>query len=249
MKRAQFLQLLGAGAGSLLCGRSWAETAELSVSSVEPLEGETQLNAHFVNKGPGLGRRVALTYDDGPTPKITDRILKELSDRKLTATFFMIGNKVRQFQALAREVAAAGHELANHTFTHPALSKLPDNLVHQELDRCQDAIGEVTGKKPVWFRPPYGAFHTPQGRMPRSKHLGVAYWSVDPQDWKKPGAAVISQRILSKVQPGSIILLHDLHTQSAEATPAVLDGLMERGYFLSPMSGFLGDPYGSYFAS
>jgi len=242
MERGTFLKLLGSGL-VYLAGKPVVGAVE---TQAMPENGETQTNAHFVNHGPGFGNRVALTYDDGPSPGVTDIILKELDRRQLKATFFMIGKKVRAYPSLAREVAAAGHELANHTFTHPSLSRLSNDQVISELRQCQEAIGEVTGQEPVWFRPPYGAFRKNQGHMPRAEHLGVAYWSVDPRDWSRPGISRITHTVLNNTRPGSIILLHDLHRQTAEATPTVLDGLEEKDFFLTPMSGLLGDPYGPY---
>lgn len=235
---------MGAGAGWMAVGAP--VSAVLEPTAPGPVLGETEFNAHFVHDGPGFGNRVALTYDDGPSPGVTEHILKELAQRDLTATFFMIGNKVKAYPALAREVAAAGHELANHTYTHPTLSKLDNTRVVEEIRKCQDIIGEVTGKNPSWFRPPYGAFRRNQGHMPRKEDLGVAYWSVDPRDWSRPGTSSIINHVTSHAHAGSIILLHDLHRQTADATPAILDALQEKDFFLTPMSGFLGDPYGPY---
>lgn len=203
--------------------------------------------AHFVYNGPGFGNRIALTYDDGPTPGVTDRILKDLGDRNLKATFFMIGNKVRRYPELAKAVVEAGHEVANHTYTHPSLNRLSDERVIEELTQCQQVLTEVTGATPVWFRPPYAAFQNKrQGPMARNEHLGVAYWSVDPRDWSNPGVDAITNKVLGGTRSGSIILLHDLKKQTAQATPAILDGLMERGFNFTTLSGYLGDPYGSY---
>jgi peptidoglycan/xylan/chitin deacetylase (PgdA/CDA1 family) len=240
MKRSEFLQSIGLGFGAYaLLGRTAA--------GQESLQGEYELNAHFVHSGPGLGNRVSLTYDDGPSPGVTERVLKELDKHKITATFFMIGKKVEAYPALAREVAAAGHELANHTYTHPYLSKYSATRVRDELTRCQEAIAEVTGVTPVWFRPPYGAFRTNQGSLAREQDLGVAYWSIDPRDWSRPGASTIVSRIVSSARPGAIILLHDLHRQTADATGPLLEQLCEKSYQFSPISGFLGDPYGRHY--
>lgn len=206
------------------------------------------VNPAFVNSGPGLGHRIALTFDDGPTPGVTDVILKELADRDLVATFFMIGRKAEQFRDLAQAVRDAGHELANHTFTHPNLAGLPDARVDYEIRRAQEAVENATGAHPVWFRPPYGAFRRPQGQIALQQDLGVAYWSVDPMDWKRPGAGAIASSVVRRSQPGSIILLHDLHKQTAEAVPALLDGLLERDFVMVTLSTLLGHPYGKVLA-
>lgn len=264
MKRSEFLKLLvmGSCAANMPAHKLRAVTedssptpsdAESLISSdaveVQPkLYDEYQhLNAHFITRGPGLGKRICLTYDDGPTPGITDRILNELARRKLKATFFMIGRKVEQYPSLAREVVAAGHEVANHTFTHPALNRLPEARVDEEIRRAQDVISDITGHQPNWFRPPYGAFRQDQGPTPLSYKLGVANWSVDPRDWASPGASVIVQRVLSATTPGSIILLHDLKRQTLDATGPILDGLLEKRFHFASLTTLIGDPYGPHY--
>jgi peptidoglycan-N-acetylglucosamine deacetylase len=237
MRRKEFLKLITAGSASY-CLNPFSLLAEEN-----PSMGEYELNTDFVFRGPGLGRRVAMTFDDGPSPGVTDVILKELAQRNLIATFFMIGNKVERYASLAREVAAAGHEVANHSYTHPALNRLSPDRVDYELQKTQEVIQHVTGKTPLWFRPPYGAFRHEQSSIPRSKSLGVAYWSVDPRDWAKPGVGTIVSRVSSGANPGSIILLHDLHTQTRDAAGSIFDNLIESSYNLTSLTGFLGVPY------
>lgn len=204
----------------------------------------TPLEPHFINKGNAFGNRVALTYDDGPSPGVTEKVLEELAKRNLRATFFMIGKKAKAYASLAKEVADAGHEVANHTFTHPNLAKLSQSRVEDEIERAQQAIAEATGQEPQWFRPPYGAFHRKrQGPIPLENGLGVAYWSVDPRDWSRPGRQQIIDRVVGQSFPGSIILLHDLHFQTASATGELLDGLQEKAYSLSTLTSFVGLPY------
>lgn len=237
MQRKDFLKILGASATGLQFSQL------LALADPNPTQGEFQVNANFVHRGPGLGRRIALTFDDGPSPGVTETVLKELAKRNILATFFMIGNKVERFASLAREVVAAGHEIGNHTYTHPALNTLPDARVEYEIEKTQEVISSVTGKVPMWFRPPYGAFRTNQGSIPRAKSLGVAYWSVDPRDWSKPGVSAIVSRVTTTTNAGSIVLLHDLHTQTADATGAILDNLMESSFSFTPLTNFLGTPY------
>ena len=248
ISRSQFIKLMGTGIGIAASGtRLWANNEPtLSAGTQQPIAPKPT-KAHFVYNGPGFGNRIALTYDDGPTPGITDKILKELADRDLKATFFVIGNKVERYPDLARAVVEAGHEIANHTYTHPSLNRLSDQRVIDELHKCQQVVQEATGVTPMWFRPPYGAFQNKrQGPMARNEHLGVAYWSVDPRDWANPGVNSIVNKVLGGTRSGSIILLHDLKKQTLRATPAILDGLLERQFRFTTISGYLGDPYGSY---
>jgi peptidoglycan-N-acetylglucosamine deacetylase len=202
----------------------------------------------FESSGPGLGNRIAITFDDGPTPGVTEIVLKELDKRKIRSTFFMIGHNAERFPTLAKEVAAAGHEIGNHTYTHPPLSSLPPDRAALEIQKAQDIITEVTGQAPKWLRPPYGAFRRKdQGILAQSRGLGVIYWSVDPRDWSQPGVNQIITRVVSATLPGSIILDHDLHPQTAQAIGTILDQLLEKNYNFTNVSGFLGEPYGPYF--
>ncbi|NBT23279.1 MAG: polysaccharide deacetylase family protein [Verrucomicrobia bacterium] len=236
MRRNDFLRLLTlAGAGLLSPARAQPNPASL--------EGESEVNPHFINSGPGFGNRLALTFDDGPSPGVTERVLAELSKRKLHATFFLIGSKVDAAPHLARRLVDEGHDVANHTYTHPRLAVMSEAAVEQQLARTQEAITRATGVTPVWFRPPYGSFRREQGPIASKLGLGVAYWSVDPQDWAQPGCSAITQRVLSASQPGSIILLHDLHPQTADAVPAIFDGLIERAFLPTPFHNFVGMPY------
>ena len=236
MRRNDFLRLLAlAGAGTI--------TPAFAQPATPAIEGESEINPHFINSGPGFGNRLALTFDDGPTPGITERVLAELSKRNLRATFFLIGAKVDAAPHLARRLVDEGHDVANHSYTHPRLAGMSDSSVEQQLARTQESITRATGVTPVWFRPPYGAFHREQGPIASKMGLGVAYWSVDPKDWSQPGSSAITQRVLSASQPGSIILLHDLHPQTADAVPAIFDGLLERAFTITPFHSFVGQPY------
>ena len=236
MRRSDFLRLLG------LAGAGFAAPA-YSQGGIPIQPGECEINSAFINSGPGFGNRVALTFDDGPSPGVTDRVLNELSKRKLHATFFLIGAKVDASPQLARRIVDEGHDVANHTYTHPRLAGMSDSAVEQQLARAQDSIARATGITPVWFRPPYGAFRREQGSIASKLGLGVAYWSVDPKDWAQPGSSAIAQRVLTASQPGSIILLHDLHSQTADAVPAIFDGLIEKSFTVAPFHSFVGAPY------
>jgi peptidoglycan/xylan/chitin deacetylase (PgdA/CDA1 family) len=160
----------------------------------------------------------------------------------------MIGKNAESFPALAKEVAAAGHEICNHTYDHRALSSLSAAAAADEIQRTQDILAAATGRVPRWLRPPYGAFRRKeQGHLARSRNLGVIWWTVDPLDWKKPGGRQIINRVVSATLPGSVILLHDIHRQTAQAVGPLLDQLLEKGFNFTTVSGFLGEPYGPYF--
>ncbi|SPF80454.1 polysaccharide deacetylase family protein [Pseudoprimorskyibacter insulae] len=186
---------------------------------------------------------VAMTFDDGPHPRLTPLLLDMLKARGLRATFYLIGNRVVKWPDIVKRIADEGHEIGNHSWSHPFLSKLGNDAVLSEIDRTTDAIYKVTGRPPVTFRPPYGAFTNKQRQMLYQKrNLPTVLWSVDPQDWRKPGASTVAKRILGGSRPGAIILSHDIHTGTVNAMPGTLDGLHERGYQLGTVSQIMGWP-------
>jgi len=146
---------------------------------------------------------VAMTFDDGPHPTHTPRLLDMLRERGLRATFYLIGNRVVQYPQIARRIAEEGHEIGNHSWSHPFMNRLGDRQVIQEIDQTTDAIFQVTGRPPVTFRPPYGAFTRQQRTwLNEVRRLPTILWSVDPQDWRRPGASVVANRILQASHQG-----------------------------------------------
>jgi peptidoglycan/xylan/chitin deacetylase (PgdA/CDA1 family) len=174
---------------------------------------------------------VAMTFDDGPHPKNTPRLLDMLRERNIKATFYVIGRNVDLYPNVLRRTVSEGHEIGNHTYTHPILSKLSDSTVREELTKCRDAVARAAGVQPRTMRPPYGALLQRQREWIHSElRYPTIMWSVDPLDWKRPGASVITSRINSGTTPGAIILAHDLHAGTVDAMPATLDGLLRKGY-------------------
>jgi peptidoglycan/xylan/chitin deacetylase (PgdA/CDA1 family) len=177
------------------------------------------------------GNYIAITYDDGPHPVNTPRLLDILAARNIKATFYVIGNSVNQNPGVLRRTVAEGHEIGNHSQTHPLLSKLGDSQLRQEMQRCEDSIGRAAGIRPRTMRPPYGGLLQRQRQLVLNEFgYPTILWSVDPLDWKRPGASVIASRIVSGTTPGGIVLAHDLHTQTIDSMPQALDGLLRRGF-------------------
>ena len=178
---------------------------------------------------------VALTFDDGPNPPCTGRILDVLERYGVPATFFCVGlHASAHTEELARMVEA-GHGLGNHTWSHPFLPDLSLRECEVQLERTFDAIEGGAGVRPApLFRPPYGSrkaeLLTWLGRIGGPT---TVLWDVDTGDWAMPGAAAITEVVLAHVRPGSIVLMHDGggdRSQTAEALPAVIEGLLDRGY-------------------
>jgi peptidoglycan/xylan/chitin deacetylase (PgdA/CDA1 family) len=186
---------------------------------------------------------VAMTFDDGPHPTNTPRLLDMLRERGIRATFYLIGNRVVQYPNIARRISEEGHEIGNHSWSHPFLNRLGASAVTREIDQTTDAIFQVTGRPPVTFRPPYGAFTRSQrAELHAARTLPTILWSVDPQDWRRPGANVVANRILQHAHQGSIILSHDIHRGTIDAMPQTLDGLTARGLQFVTVSQMIGWP-------
>jgi peptidoglycan-N-acetylglucosamine deacetylase len=177
------------------------------------------------------GNYIAMTFDDGPHPQNTTRLLDMLRARNIKATFYVIGRSVDLYPQVVRRTVAEGHEIGNHSQTHRLLSKLSDAELREEMSRCRDAVGRAAGVQPRTMRPPYGGLLQRQRELVHAEFgYPVILWSVDPLDWKRPGAGVISSRILAGASSGGIVLAHDLHAQTVDAMPAALDGLLKRGF-------------------
>lgn len=186
---------------------------------------------------------VAMTFDDGPHPTLTPLLLDILKARGLRATFYLIGRRVVTWPDIVKRIADEGHEIGNHSWSHPNLAGYSNAGVLSQIDRTSDAIFKLTGRPPVTFRPPYGAFTQRQRVMlHNTRKLPTILWSVDPQDWRRPGASVVASRILSHSRPGAIILTHDIQHGTVRAMPRTLDGLTARGIKLGTMSQMMGWP-------
>jgi peptidoglycan-N-acetylglucosamine deacetylase len=190
---------------------------------------------YTVEDGPKV---VALTIDDGPSPVYTPQILQILSRYGVTASFSMIGRNAAAFPGVAREVAAAGHLVVNHTWNHYNLGYMPAVAVPDEISRATDAIHAATGERPSMFRAPYGVWPPAVFSYCARAGLTPLAWSVDPRDWSRPGVGVIVRGILAGTRTGSIILEHDGggdRSQTVAALDIWLPRLLDAGYqFTTP---------------
>lgn len=177
------------------------------------------------------GPYIALTFDDGPNKATTPRLLDMLAKRGIKVTFFILGENAQENTDILKREIAEGHEIGNHSWSHPNLGKMSENAVHDQLQRTQDLVFQVTGSKPKIMRPPYGSFTEHQKKWAAEQFgFKVILWEVDPLDWKKPGPSVVANRIVSETHPGYIILAHDIHAQTVDAMEATLDGLLAKGF-------------------
>jgi peptidoglycan-N-acetylglucosamine deacetylase len=170
---------------------------------------------------------VALTFDDGPDPKVTTKILATLKKYDAQATFFMLGSRVEYYPEIAKDVINAGHELGNHTWTHPNLTNASIKKINSEITRTSAIIEKVTGTKADIFRPPYGAINK---TVRQQTDLPVILWDVDTLDWKHRNANQLLAHVKKSTRDGSIILMHDIHQSTADGLEAVLAYLDGEGY-------------------
>ena len=178
------------------------------------------------------GPYIAMTFDDGPSKALTPHLLDILKERNMHVTFFVLGEMVKPHPEIIQRALAEGHEIGNHSYSHPNLAKMSDEAVKSELNRTKQEIMAANGGKPVTLmRPPYGSFTKEQRRWFHDD-LGytVVLWDVDPLDWKRPGPSIVEQRILEGTHNGSIILSHDIHPGTVEAMPDTFDKLLAKGF-------------------
>lgn len=206
-----------------------------------PLPAANEATGEFIMNGPATANRIALTFDDGPEPGVTDLVLDELKRRGVRATFFMIGNKIAAAPDLARRVLAEGHEIGNHSFTHPDLSKLPDAKAAEEIRMTQGVMRDVLEHRPKWFRPPYGGLRRNQAALVTDHDMRIIFWTIDTEDWKRPAPSVeqLTAAALSDLKPGAIILFHDTHANTAKALAPILAAFDERHLVASTLSELL----------
>ena len=179
---------------------------------------------------PTTGNKViALTFDDGPGP-YTAHLLDILDQYGAKATFFLIGSKVSGQASVARSIQARGHQLGNHSWSHPELPKLSVDQIAGEIDRTNEAIRQATGVKPTILRPPYGAANGVVLEQLRARGMSSILWSVDTRDWADRNSQIVCSRAVAGARPGAVILMHDIHQTSVNAVPCILSSLKQQGY-------------------
>lgn len=226
---------------TIIAGWAYVEAGEQKgyVKVVE-LTDPVSLGNKAYNKGiataNGQVKRVALTFDDGPNEFVTPHILSVLKKYKAKATFFMVGKNVSKNQAIVQQMVEEGHEIGNHTWNHPNLTKLTNTSVKQEVERTNKAIYEAIGQNPTLFRPPYGATND---QVRSVIEMPTILWSVDTLDWKHRNAKKILSYVKTSAKDGSIILMHDIHQSTADGLEDVILYLQKQDYELVTVSDIL----------
>ena len=228
MKRAAWLT---AGAAPVLWGAyTW---------------GSHLLTLGSVWRGARERRAVALTFDDGPDPSLTPRVLDILEREEVHGAFFMIGRRAAHAPAVARRIAEAGHDLGNHTWSHPSLWRCGPDRTAREIGDGHAAITQAAGAPPRFFRPPWGKTNLAMFGVLRRLETPCVFWTVQPESRRPVDPAVQARRGTARARPGAIYDLHDADgvpgagTRLVEYLPALIAGLRRQGYALVPLRDLL----------
>ena len=245
--RAQRPQARSAAASSRLVRRS-SRVEESTPRAASTRSWETVPAASgrpFVPHAPGHrvaqvsvpGNYVAVTFDDGPSSAYTPQVLDILRRHGARATFFVTGRNASHNRSLLARAVAEGHEIGNHTYSHIKMTASGSSTIAREIERTSEIIREATGYYPTAMRPPYGAVNSNLvEQMFQNYGMHTVLWDVDTRDWQHPGVATVVERAVGKAQPGSIILLHDIHASTLEAVEDIIVGLKARGFKLVTVS-------------
>ncbi|MDE7243460.1 MAG: polysaccharide deacetylase family protein [Oscillospiraceae bacterium] len=229
MKRI-FSFLLAACLPPVLAGCTVAEpdlTGYASGPAEIPVEILGELDTDTRQALTGDRKYIALTFDDGPRADTTGRLLEGLAQRNAACTFFIIGEQVRGNEYLLCRMASDGHQIGSHTYSHTRLTTVSKENMVEEIHKTEVVLKEVAGDKTFWLRPPYGQIDSTRAQEIKTPMI---YWSVDPQDWKLLNTEKVVDAVVSTVQPGDIILLHDFYSTSVDAALQIIDQLQPQGF-------------------
>lgn len=172
-------------------------------------------------------KKIAITFDDGPHPVYTEKLLKGLKERNVRATFFVLGQKAKEHPEIIKQMEEDGHIIGNHTYTHIQLRNSNREKFRNELVLTNEVISGITGREVQYVRPPYGTWDK---KLEEELNMFPVLWNVDPNDWCTGNADKVTRRIVGKAKENSIILLHDCYQSSVDAALASIDILTEEGY-------------------
>ena len=178
-------------------------------------------------------KTIALTFDDGPNPATTSKILDALKQNKGHATFFVLGSRVQYYPEMLGEILKGGNEIGNHSYNHPLLTRLPLKQAVKQVKDTQQIVEKASGYTPTHFRPPYGGTNQ---AINQAVDMKVSLWDVDPEDWKIRSSQRITSHVLTHAADGRTILMHDIYESSARAAVTIIHELTKQGYQLVTLS-------------
>ncbi len=183
----------------------------------------------------GGSRRVILTFDDGPHPRTTPQILEILKRRNLKAIFFVLGLQAQKYPEIVRQIYADGHIIGNHSYGHKNLAQLSEAKLREELGRTSRLIESITGQRPEYLRPPYGAMNRNVLKVANEEGMSIVMWTIDPKDWQSKNELSVQRNVDRQLgiggdRRGGAILLHDIYPSTVRALEPVLDRLATHEY-------------------
>jgi peptidoglycan-N-acetylglucosamine deacetylase len=186
-------------------------------------------------------RRIAITFDDGPHPNYTPKLLAILRRYKVKATFFVVGEMAEKYPYLVKAEAAAGHSVGNHTYHHVNLTKIPEDYVAAEIGACDEVLEKILGRRTPLLRPPGGDYNGKVTEVARALGYTTVLWTDDPGDYASPGENVIRRRIMDNIGNGGIILIHDGIRETIDMLPRLIQDLTNQGYQFETVEEMLRD--------
>ncbi|MGM9882269.1 MAG: polysaccharide deacetylase family protein [Bacilli bacterium] len=202
-------------------------------NSIERVEEATYEFDFVTSKNVDRDKKfVALTFDDGPNYN-TNKVLDILDKYDVSATFFVLGSKIKGNEYILKKMKDSGMEIGNHTFSHLLLTKYKEDKIKKEIDDTSNLIFDVTGNYPKLLRPSYGSFNS---KIKKVANMPIIIWDIDTLDWKYHNSKRITNRVVSKVKDGDIILMHDIYSATANALNNIIPELQSRGYVFVTVS-------------
>ncbi len=217
-----------------------ALTATLAISStykaVETASTQREIPIYRVDTDK---KQVAISFDAAWGNEQTETLLDTLDEYKVKTTFFLVGDWVDKYPESVKDIAERGHDVGNHSNTHPHMTQMSTADMCGEIEACNEKIKNITGNAPTLFRAPYGDYNNDVVKSVNGCDMYCVQWDVDSLDWKDPTPEQITQRILDNIQNGSIVLMHNGATNTPEALPKVIEGIRDAGYEIVPISEIL----------
>lgn len=212
----------------LLCARLGVRTVVETQGENKVTEREAQQTGCVQEEAAVLEKKkVALTFDDGPSSKYTPLLLEGLKERGVHATFFLMGKNIEGKEDLVKQIQKEGHLIGNHTYNHVELCKISKEAARTEIEATNQEIYDITGEYPMWLRPPYGEW---QKNLDFYVNMFPVLWDIDTLDWKSQNVNSVLQIVESEIEDGAVILMHDAYQSSVDAALQIVDLLTAQGY-------------------
>ncbi len=203
----------------------------VTITSI-PVMAESNSDIVFL-KGSECEKKIALTFDDGPHPRYTDKILDILAKYNIKATFFVIGVNIENYPDPLKRIKEEGHEIGNHSYDHSNEKNIDSACAEAEISKCEELIYNSVGVIPSLFRPPQGQYSKEVEQVAQSKNYSIILWSIDTRDWEHNSASSIMNTVNKNIKGGDIILMHDYvsgKNTTCEALELIIPSLLEQGY-------------------